>query len=183
MFNHGSKNCTVHEGFLGTYNFARVEVRSLVSSYLQKYPTATFHITGHSLGAALAIFAALDLKVDQGVDIASVMTVGQPRVGDAEFSTFTQDHLGNSNGRVAYYRITHYTDPVPHLPPISFNFEHPAPEVYYEQLKSLGSHKVCNATDGEDKTCSDKHLVDLNLLMHLSYVGFDFTSNYLACKL
>ena len=81
--------------------------------------------------------------------------------------------------------MTHYTDPVPHLPPQKLLgkafFHHPNTEVYYEQFDSLGEYKVCE--EEEQKDCSNKNLVDINLLMHLNYVGFDFIGNYLGCKL
>jgi hypothetical protein len=82
-------------------------------------------------------------------------------------------------------RLVHYQDPVPHLPPNDLLgkpfFQHPTTEVFYQERDSTGSYKICEGQ--EDPTCSDKFLVDINLLNHLHYVGFDFISNYLACKL
>ena len=49
-----------------------------MQSYLDKHPGAEFHITGHSLGGALSVIAAVDLM--DMVKISSVYTFGQPRV-------------------------------------------------------------------------------------------------------
>lgn len=47
---------------------------------------------------------------------------------------------------------------------------------------SQGAHAVCDGS-GEDPTCSNAHAVDVNIVDHLEYVGFDMVSNYLFCKL
>mmetsp|Transcript_3962 Transcript_3962/g.8325 ORF Transcript_3962/g.8325 Transcript_3962/m.8325 type:complete len:296 (-) Transcript_3962:143-1030(-) len=175
---YGGSKCEVHEGFLGSWEIAKDEVAETIQAYKQEHPTATLHITGHSLGAILAVFATLDLELRVGVTVDSLLTFGQPRGGDADFASFLMDH-------VSQFRLVHYTDPVPHLPPQNLLgspfFMHPTTEVFYEQHNSLGSYKICE--EQEDSTCSDQFLVDINLLNHLNYVGFDFISNYLTCKL
>lgn len=146
--------------------------------YKAAFPTAALHLVGHSLGAIMSVFAALDLTLEENIKVDSLLTFGQPRGGDQAFADFFEANLEE-------LRLTHYTDPVPHLPPQNLLgeafFQHPSTEVYYEQYNSLGSYKVCDGQ--EDNTCSNKNLVDVDLLMHLNYVGFDFISNYLACKL
>jgi hypothetical protein len=180
----GDESCQVHEGFLKTYQLAILDVRTTVEAYLKKHPSASFHVTGHSLGAIVALYAALDLKLERNVTVTSLTTVGQPRGGDAAFARFAAKHFGNvENTTVPYYRLVHFTDPVPDLPPSALGFTQPPQEIYYGQLNSLGPHVECNLTDGEDPSCSDRHLVRVNLLMHLNYVGFDFISNYIGCKL
>lgn len=52
----------VHNGFYTTYNMVSWEVIWNVETLLQKYPTASILVTGHSLGAALATHAAVDIK-------------------------------------------------------------------------------------------------------------------------
>jgi hypothetical protein len=175
---YGAEPCQVHEGFLGSYDVGRDLVVSTVLEYTAAHPTAEVHVTGHSLGAIMAVLASLDLTLEHDVKITSILTFGQPRGGDEAFSNFFSSHLSE-------FRVTHYTDPVPHLPPQTLAFQpffhHPTTEVYYGQLDSTGPYKVC--ADAEDKSCSNKNLVDVDLLMHLNYVGFDFISNYIGCKL
>jgi hypothetical protein len=175
---HGNSTCSVDEGFLGIYNYAKDQVRATMKAYTKHYPDATVHITGHSLGAALAVFAGLDLELEMNIPVATIYTAGEPRGGDIDWAEFL---IKNFDSR--HFRQTHFTDPIPHLAPEKFGFAHATQEIYYEQHNSLGKYKECSITTGEDYTCSDKNVANLNLLMHLSYLGFDFTSNYLSCKL
>ena len=176
---YGDSKCEVHQGFLAAYDLAKEEVRVAIHEYVNAFPTATVMVTGHSLGAALAVLAALDLQLTQGINIETVYTFGQPRIGDKNFAEFAVDNLME-------FRLTHYQDPVPHLPPqklllVPF-FHHPSTEVFYSQLNSLGDYKVCTDPSGEDKKCSNKFLLDVNIFNHLDYVGFNFIDNYLDCK-
>ena len=68
-------------------------------------------VTGHSLGAALAEIAALDLAATV-VMPTSLYTFGCPRVGDDTWYKYFDTALTGE-----HYRVTHYADPVPHLPP------------------------------------------------------------------
>ncbi|GMH48816.1 hypothetical protein TrRE_jg9301 [Triparma retinervis] len=175
---YGDEPCEVHEGFMATYDCAKDVVRSTIKDYMADFPTATVHVTGHSLGAIAAVFAAMDLTLTQDIPIASVITFGQPRGGDESFAKFLDQTIDE-------FRLVHYQDPVPHLPPNDLLgkpfFQHPTTEVFYQERDSTGSYKICEGQ--EDPSCSDQFLVDINLLNHLHYVGFDFISNYLACKL
>lgn len=76
------------------------------------------HVTGHSLGAAIAALCAFDLY-DNGYNIVEVYTFGQPRVGDA---TFAKNYNERFDGYS--YRVVHYADIVPHLPPELLDFTH-----------------------------------------------------------
>ena len=73
-------------------------------------PTHTQVImTGHSLGAAAAVLAALDYQF-QSSSKATVYTFGQPRVGDHSFSQQVQKKTEEM------YRVVHASDIIAHLP-------------------------------------------------------------------
>lgn len=90
---YGDEPCDVHEGFLATYECAKDSVRSTVKAYMAEFPTATVHVTGHSLGAIASVFAAMDLILTQNIPIASVITFGQPRGGDESFAKFVMQTI------------------------------------------------------------------------------------------
>merc|ERR1712146_90482 len=72
------------------------------------------------------------------------------------------------------FRVVHYDDIVPHLPPPILGFEHAVYEVWYPawDMPLNATHVVC--TDGgEDPSCSDSaNVIDLGLYgiqSHLEY--------------
>ena len=83
----------------------------MVSTYLQQNPGFKVLVTGHSLGAAIAVFCTLDLVIEMPNVQVYHYTFGQPRVGNAAFASFFQKHA-----KAASFRFTHNHDIVPHLP-------------------------------------------------------------------
>lgn len=73
-------------------------------------------ICGHSLGGALAQLVAARLHALPEQRIAAVVSLGQPKVGDAAFAARLD--------RLPVHRIVHGCDVVPTLPPTSFGFVH-----------------------------------------------------------
>jgi predicted lipase len=78
-----------------------------------------FRIVGHSLGAALATHATAHL-IKAGYKVSLFENYGSPRVGDKAFSNWFQQIYPNT----LKPRVTHRKDPVPHLPPKEWGFEH-----------------------------------------------------------
>jgi len=173
-YGYKSCGCEVHQGFYNTYLSVQSQVLELVYSNRLEHPNARINVTGHSLGGALAVHAALDIKLSLGFDVNTMYTFGQPRVGDEAFEIFYTNEVAQN------YRVTHHKDPVPHLPPEAFGFHHNPNEVFYDELEN--EYTVCDDS-GEDPNCSDQYYADLNVPDHLFYVGMDFITNYLYCKL
>ncbi|CAI4233271.1 unnamed protein product [Auanema sp. JU1783] len=130
----------------------------MVEPLLPLYPNYTFIVTGHSLGGAMAALAAFRLSyrkvVENPYDIR-LITFGEPREGDYEYAQIFQQYVPYS------FRIVHYTDPVPHLPPLDelnitltgYPFHHTR-EIWYDN--KFTSYTICNTTWGEDENCSDR---------------------------
>lgn len=92
------------------------------------------YVTGHSLGGALALLAALELK-RQGFNIAQVYTFGQPRVGNAAFKRLYEKSLGDRT-----YRLVYREDIVPRVPLLpawSDPYRHAAGEVFLSALGDI----------------------------------------------
>jgi predicted lipase len=157
--------CAVHEGFLGAWNSVKHGVVAEVKRLLAEEPKAKIFITGHSLGAALAALCAVELGASShslGFPIEGVYTFGEPRVGNKAFADFY-----NTGNKVSW-RLTHWRDPVPHLPSSGLGFQHISTEVFYTENSK--KFTVCDSS-GEDQKCSDKLLFDGSINDHLTYMG------------
>jgi predicted lipase len=164
----------VHDGFHGSWENLEDDVMSAISSIRATHPTTTVQLTGHSLGAAMAINAALDIKLKYGLD-TSYLDFGRPRAGNL---AFTQALLSEG---ITGFRVTHHKDIVPHAPPEAFGFYHAPMEVYYPGSGS-DSYHMCDGS-GEDPECSNSCTTSLTCTSigdHLEYMGFTVGSDNCA---
>ncbi len=97
-----NQSLTSFKGFNDAYQDDAAAIRAAVQAQAAANPDYQVVVTGHSLGGALAVIAATDLR-GLGFD-ATLYTYGQPRVGNDNFSTFA-----TNNGTI--YRITHLSKP------------------------------------------------------------------------
>ena len=129
------------------------------------------------IGSALATHCALDGYITYNVSYDYVYTYGPPRVGDGNFANYYVE-------RIPYhYRVTHHKDPVPQLPEewMKKGYHHISHEVYYPNDPN-STYIICNGS-GEDPNCRDKYGLDLIFVAdHLDYMGYDFTTNEIGCK-
>jgi triacylglycerol lipase len=86
------------------------------------------HVTGHSLGGALATLAALRLTRLRTLPVQSVHTFGSPRVGDETFATAFDAALA---GRA--YRIVNNEDLVTRIPPRETGYKHVGTIIYIDE--------------------------------------------------
>ena len=105
----------MHSGFYEAYKLLQDDLRETLAPILDEHPFSTILVTGHSLGSALAVLGALDIKIYFGIHskLIRLYTFGQPRVGDKNFSDWVNKEFNFNN----YYRVVNYDDMVPHLPP------------------------------------------------------------------
>ncbi|CAM9917812.1 unnamed protein product [Ectocarpus fasciculatus] len=177
------EECMVHRGFLAAYDLVKDQVRSAIARHMQYHPHVQILITGHSLGAALAVLCFLDLRVNQGlgqgpnssVFFTPIYVYGSPRVGNEAFATLT------TRPGVSIFRLVHHRDPVPHLPLAAWGYHHPPKEVFYAE--DMLSYKICDDS-GEDDTCSNQFWAIFgNVEDHLWYMEVDYSTAYLRCQL
>ncbi|MDH3439046.1 MAG: lipase family protein, partial [Betaproteobacteria bacterium] len=71
----------------------------------------TVWVTGHSLGGALAVLAAVKLFVESRVDIAGLYTFGQPPLGTLGFCSELEKQLP-----ARFFRFVDHTDAVSDVP-------------------------------------------------------------------
>ena len=103
LSNCDDTDCQVHKGFYETYASIREELWVTVLEYLDYFGSKTaVHITGHSLGSALATHCALDGALNYNRSYDFVYTFGPPRVGDKNWATFYESKIPY------HYRVTHH---------------------------------------------------------------------------
>ncbi|KAK9696211.1 hypothetical protein K7432_012595, partial [Basidiobolus ranarum] len=145
-----NENVKVHSGFYETYTSVEKTVRSGLKEVLTQLKDETdpykLVITGHSLGAAVATFCAMDIKrfyLNPGsgrsfkselliIDRSQIYlhTYGQPRAGNADFSQLVYNTFGLNTTRTTLARITNNRDPVTRLPPQDMGYFHHPHEIY-----------------------------------------------------
>ncbi|KRX00063.1 hypothetical protein PPERSA_07260 [Pseudocohnilembus persalinus] len=168
--------CEVHKGFWQGWEGLQSYFWLAFNKLREAHPESKIYLTGHSLGAALSVFNAMDL-IENGITDFVWYNFGQPRIGNQAVVDYIQNNLTNR-----LMRVTHHKDPVPHVPPKSFGFFHPAQEIFYDKSSDPSkSHTLCSTTNGEDPTCSDKYKLDTNVVDHVFYEGWDYVYNIGLC--
>ncbi|XP_046841494.1 lipase ZK262.3-like isoform X4 [Xenia sp. Carnegie-2017] len=102
----------VQKYFNDVYNLIWSQLKSDVYAQITKYPNYKVWVTGHSLGGAMASLASTAL-ISEGHTSKSnlyMYTFGQPRVGNYDYA------LAHDKFVPISFRVTHYRDPVVHLP-------------------------------------------------------------------
>jgi len=153
------KNCKVHAGFYeATQVFMNDAFQKMVDLH-KEYPDYEIDVTGHSLGASLAVLAANELRL-VGIDV-TLINFGSPKVGDPNFASwmdnwydttsltsFLKASSGDELPANSYTRVTHYGDIVPIVPFAAMDFSHCGSEVRISedesQLQLRGSWSLCH---------------------------------------
>jgi hypothetical protein len=119
----------VHSGFWKSYLAIADEVHKLLLTHNVEH----LFVTGHSLGGALATIASLDIVEELGIKNVSMVSLGAPRVGNAGYADLYSIMIND------YYRLTHASDTVVHLPYMYLNYRHIPHEIFYPKRGSLVS--------------------------------------------
>merc|ERR1712173_267778 len=151
----------------------RKQLNATVTAAMDNFPISEVYVTGHSLGASMALLATFDLEA-AGLPVERLYTYGEPRIGNQALADYASSKF---QGR--HYRVVHHKDPVPHLAPEALGYRHPSIEVYYPK-SDTGNYTVCDGS-GEDIHCSDQHSVNLDIVDHWNYVGESFADQIVAC--
>lgn len=113
-----------HQGFAN----ALASVWQTIVEYLGTQPPKPLVITGHSLGGALAVLAGFALHHSgKKIDIKSVYTYGQPRVGNVTFAL-----AYNSLFQTRHWRVVNNRDMVTRVPPRSSGYRHTGRTLYFD---------------------------------------------------
>eukprot|EP00111_Clytia_hemisphaerica_P006828 TCONS_00019733-protein len=124
--------CQVHPGFMRTYTSAKKMIFEQVKMLDAKYPGSKIYVTGYSLGAAQAVYCALELNL-AGYD-TDLLTFASPRPGNKAFADFVNKNLGRNN-----YRVTYAADTINVIPGKPYGYYHVGTEVNF---KRWGGYQV-----------------------------------------
>ena len=109
---------------LGSLGAAANSSSSSSSSSSTSSSKPVLHVTGHSLGAAMATLAAVDVALSEDVrglfSAVQVYAFASPRVGNAAFAKGFEARFGAGDA----FFVQNYFDQVPHLPPQSLGYRH-----------------------------------------------------------
>lgn len=131
----------VHKGFLDSFN----ETKDILIPPLQTASSSgkTIWMTGHSLGGAVALNAAIETR--KSVNLSGIATFGQPRVARKSTAIAIQDNLGKK-----YYRFVNNDDVVPRIPPLH---SHAGQLFHFDGYGQLAKHTT--ETDGAEGSDSE----------------------------
>lgn len=133
-------NCRVHRGFASFDKLRGPTLVDLIIEVVDDHPDYKIKLTGHSLGAALALLTGIELRL-LGYN-ALVVTLGSPKIGNRQFTNFVdqifetknvmehiEEHKSFEELDNGYIRMLHRHDLVPFLPPTS-KYAHAGYEYY-----------------------------------------------------
>lgn len=106
----GNQQVRVHFGFIEAYK----SVREAIQDQVKALDMPKLICTGHSLGAALAALAALDIQYNQPHREVSVYTFGSPKIGNKAFAESYERRVPQT------YRLVYGNDRIPTVPPLGY---------------------------------------------------------------
>lgn len=123
------ENCKIHKGFAAYYKNTLAAIHEKLRAELSSGSTEDYElvVVGHSMGGSVAILLALHF-LDLGFDKLTLVTMGQPLVGNSDFTTWADFVLGSylpvNHGSYdrKFLRVIHKGDLVTQVPSTSSNF-------------------------------------------------------------
>ncbi|KAI7504142.1 hypothetical protein KC347_g8401 [Hortaea werneckii] len=119
-------------------NNTRPHVLEATREQVEQYPQYELHLVGHSLGAAVAAFAALDFSARGWEPV--ITTFGEPRIGNVATNKHIdgvfglnqdpQNYDDHDQSALRWRRITHTKDPIPLVPPTEWGYGMHAGEIH-----------------------------------------------------
>ncbi|KAK6464582.1 triacylglycerol lipase [Scheffersomyces coipomensis] len=115
-------HCKVHQGFYDYYLHTLLNIHRILDKELvDASEDYELLIVGHSMGGSVALLLALHY-LDLGFDKLTVITMGQPLVGNKEFVNWVDLVMGSYNPPIhnsfsrKYFRVVHKDDIVATIP-------------------------------------------------------------------
>jgi len=178
----GGAKAMCNVGFYGFWQQSKPAAMKGLQQGLGENPNYDIIVTGHSLGAAAAVYAAGELRTQyrKGKKV-ELYSYGQPRAGNEEMSKFVTNQGNN-------YRVTHTSDAVPKLPPeyspismLTGNYYHISPEYWISDGVGMKIENIKGPLEGmsNNNGNSGTGQMKFNIVAHVQY----FQTNMYYCVL
>jgi hypothetical protein len=138
--------CKIHRGFLNNYLLIDNDLRKILIDKIDEYKLPII-FTGHSLGGALSSLAQAFTSKYPIFSYSSLITFGEPRIGNEAYANFVNEKVYGKN-----FRVTFKNDPIPGLP-YKNEFIHEGTEVIFD---SATEYRI-----NENKSDTDVNEIDL----------------------
>ncbi|CAD6936184.1 unnamed protein product [Tilletia controversa] len=147
----------VNLGFQTAWAQTYAEVKQQVQLQLAAHPDAVrVFVTGHSLGATIAVLDAIALRDVVPTEIqVEVSVTGQPRLGNPVFAALLDQLVDNPSQNFVYNRITNHADIFPHLFPMITGYQHSSNEIWIPTANSTSSTPAVLCPGRENTNCAD----------------------------
>jgi triacylglycerol lipase len=124
----------IHRGFYEALQFVWQDIVAKIVEFQDN--SQSILIAGHSLGAALATLAAVQLRLERDIVANGIYTFGSPRVGDPDFRinydrVFADRHFRFVNNNDVVTRVAPSFHP--------FNYKHVGKMLYFDVEGTLHS--------------------------------------------
>jgi len=159
----------VHAGFVAAWQSVKSQVMQAIMFSQQKCNCKDITFTGHSLGGAMAVLAAMDFYRSYNI-VPNITTFGCPRIGNTAFSNYFNATIGSYSAR-----IVNMNDIVPHVPLESQGFHHVKTEYWFKN--GTLSYITCNGS-GEDPNCADDNVFLWSITDHMTYQQIPISAGY-----
>jgi hypothetical protein len=157
-----------HLGLINNFRTAQT-ILAAVLTLLQQYNASSVVVTGHSLGAAIALLDSvyLQLHLPAGTRV-SMVGYGMPRVGNPAFANYVDALNSSGSVPVTVTHINNKKDPVPIAVGISLGYAHPSGEIHIQDDGSTWD--ACPGQDNPSPLCivgDEPTVAQGNILDHL----------------
>eukprot|EP00434_Breviolum_minutum_P021742 symbB.v1.2.019192.t1/scaffold1512.1/size114451/3 len=113
---HGDKKIRVNEFFMWAADDLLPQITPVLQRLFKQCSDCQLHVTGHSLGASVAMFAAYNISF-WSPRPPILYTFGQPRSSNGAFARMVEERLP------IFFRVVNAADPVPHIPLCTRSFD------------------------------------------------------------
>jgi hypothetical protein len=139
----GRPNADAHQGFVDAAAAVWAELEGAIQTSIDE--RRPLFVTGHSLGAAIALATIDRAQVEKKLNAAEVFLFGSPRFGRADF--VARYAFGSTTYRLVYGR-----DIVPTVPPSELNFQHVGRFLHCQAGTKFEEKELSTLIDSDEPT-------------------------------